>query len=214
MIKSSVRGRVYAISAMFTLSVLAFIHEKDSLIMRGAYSTALSHIGGSLIPLERWMQSCSFELYPNLKWETVMSQRGSGQSVMTVFVPFAVDNNWVPWGSDVDDSDFHDCPTSCVWIRSRDTSMEGLRRNAHCAAQAHAVLFWLPLGHPYNTGDFGYAEGAAAIKNSGLIHSGNQVWLGVGTEPGMTDAFRSTPSTFSICYARVTPFLQLCLMLP
>jgi hypothetical protein len=200
---NSVRGRAYAISAIFTLSILAFIHEKGSL--SGAYSTA--RIGGSSMPLDRWMQFCNFELYPNLLWKTVMSQHGSGQSVVTIFVPFAVDNNLAPWGSDIDDSDFHDCQTSCVWIRSRDTSIEGLKRSAHCAAQAHAILFWLPLGHPYKTGvDFGAAEGAEAIRTSGLIHGGNQVWLGVGTEPGLMDSFRSTPSIFSTFYVCVTPF--------
>jgi hypothetical protein len=114
----------------------------------------------------------------------------------------------VPWGSEVDASDFQDCPTSCVWVRNRNTSMPELRRNSRCAAQAHAVLFWLPMGHPYKKGDFGYAEGAEAIKSSGLIRSGNQMWVGVGTEPGMAAAFQGTWSVFEhrFSWSRVTPF--------
>jgi len=201
MIEITIRGRAYVISAIMMLSILAFIHEKD--FLNSAYVTVTAHIGGSSASLHRWMQLCDLELYPNLKWDTVMSQHGSGQPAMTVFVPYAVENNWAIWDSpDVDDSDFHDCPTSCVWIRNRDTSMEGLRRNAHCAAQAQAVLIWFPLGHPYKTSSGSDVE---AITTSGLIHSDNQIWLGVGTEPGMMNARRSTPTTSSIFGSLVTP---------
>ena len=127
MIGSSLRSKAYAVSALLMMCIVALIQEKDSLV--GLYVT--TDVGGSLKPLNRWMESCGFELYPNLKWETVMSYHGSNRPAMTVFVPFAVENNWAVWDSpDVDDSDFHGCPTSCVWIRSRDTSMEGLRRSA------------------------------------------------------------------------------------
>jgi hypothetical protein len=196
MIGASVRAKAYAVSAVLMMSIVALIQEKDSLI--GSYVT--THMGSSLMPLDRWMESCGFELYPNLKWETVMSYHGSNRPVMTVFVPFAVENNWAVWNSpDVDDSDFHGCPTSCVWIRSRDTSMQGLRRIAPCAAQAHAVLFWLPLGHPYETG---HADDDEAIKTSGLIHSSNQIWMGVGTEPGMMNSKRGSLNCqfFCLCH--------------
>ncbi len=100
---------------------------------------------------------------------------------MTVFVPFAVENNDAMWDSaSVDDSDFYQCPTSCVWIRSRDISSQGLRERAHCAAQAYAVLFWLPLGDPARN-----LELHDAINQSGLIRSENQFWLAIGTEPGI-----------------------------
>jgi hypothetical protein len=168
------------------MAIVALIQEKDSLI--GSYVT--THVGGTSTPLDRWMKSCGFELYPNLKWETVMSYHGSNRPAMTIFVPFAVENNWAVWNSpDVDDSDFHGCPTSCVWIRSRDTSMQGLGRNAQCAAEAHAVLFWLPLGHPYTTD---HSDAVEAIKSSGLIHSSNQMWVGVGTEPGMMNSIQGS----------------------
>ena len=197
MLYFSTRRIVCAVLAIALLSILALIREREEL----GRADVTMHLGSSSLPLNAWMQLCGFELYPNLNWQTVVSQHGrhqssTGRRAMTVFLPFAVDNSLVPWGSEVDDSDFQDCPTSCVWVRNRDTSMPELRRNARCASQAHAVLFWLPLGHPYKKGDFGYAEGAEAIKSSGLIRSGNQVWVGVGTEPGMASAFQGTWSAF------------------
>jgi hypothetical protein len=201
MIKITFRGTAYVISAIIMLRVLAFIHDKD--LVNGAYVTVTTHIGGSSASLHRWMELCDFELYPNLKWDTVMTQHRNGQSAMTVFVPYAVQNNWAIWDSPiVDDSDFHDCPSSCVWIRNRDTTMEGLRRNAHCISQAQVVLFWFPLGHPYKESSGSDVE---AIATSGLIHSGSQIWLGVGTEPGMMNARKSTSTTFSIFGSLVTP---------
>jgi hypothetical protein len=182
------RRLAYAVSALLIISVVALIQENGSFIR----SYVATHVGSSSsLPLDRWMESCGFELYPNLKWQTVMSYHGSNRPVMTVFLPFAVENNWAIWDSpDVDDSDFHGCPTSCVWIRNRDTSMQGLRRNAQCAAQAHAVLFWLPLGFPFITGQ---AEDVEVIKTSGLIHRKNQIWVGVGTEPDMMFSKRGDP---------------------
>jgi hypothetical protein len=193
MVHLSTRRTVCIVSAFALLSILALIREREELDR----ADVTMHLGSSSLPLKYWMQLCDFELYPNLNWHTVISQHGRHQSplgrrAMTVFLPFAVDNSLVPWGSEVDDSDFHDCPTSCVWIRNRDTSMPELRRNARCVAQAHAVLFWLPPGHPYKKGDFGYAEGAETIKSSGLIRNSNQLWVGVGTEPGIAGAFQGT----------------------
>jgi hypothetical protein len=162
----------FAILVIVLLSVSAIIREQDEL----GRADVVTQVGASRMLLKHWIESCGFELYPKLRWETVLSQNrrdqyAMGRSAMTVFLPFAVENSLVPWGSDVDDADFQDCQTSCVWIRNRDTSMQELRRNAGCAAQAHAVLFWLPLGHPYKQGDFGYVEGAEAIKSAGLIRS-------------------------------------------
>lgn len=182
MLKNSIRVKAFAISVIFTLCILAILNETELL----SKYDLVTRVGGSTVHLDRWMNLCDFELYPNLKWKTVFSQHASGQAVMTVFVPFAVENSWMPGGSDVDDSDFHNCPTSCIWIRSRDTSMESLSRSALCAAQAHAVLFWLPLGHPGQSGDVG-----TVISASGLIRSSNQVWVSVATEPGYVNAYGS-----------------------
>jgi hypothetical protein len=172
------RSSAFFISAITILIVVAFFHASNLFVS----IPLATHVGGgkSPIPLAQWMNSCGLELYPNLLWSTVESQR-SRSSVMTVFVPFAVENNYAMWDSaSVDDSDFHQCPTSCVWIRSRDTSLQGLRERAHCAAQAHAVLYWLPLGHPARN-----LELHDAINQSGLIRSENQFWLAIGTEPGI-----------------------------
>jgi hypothetical protein len=182
MFKNSIRLKAFFIFVIFTLCALSIFNEIELL----SRNNLVTRVGGSAVPLDLWMNLCDFELYPNLKWKTVFSQHASGQAVMTVFVPFAVENSWVPWGSVVDDSDFHNCPTSCVWIRSRDTSMESLSRSALCAAQAHAVLFWLPLGHPGQSGDV-----RTVISASGLIQSSNQVWVSVATEPGSVSAYAS-----------------------
>jgi hypothetical protein len=187
MVKISTRGKTFVIAAIALLSLFGFIREKDIL----SANNVMVHIDGHSMPLERWMRSCGFELYPNLKWATVAYQHGNGQSAMTVFVPFAVENNWAIWDSpEVDDSDFRDCPTSCVWVRTRDTSSQGLRQAAPCAAQAHAVLFWLPLGPPAARHD----DSGKVIRSSGLLHGDRQIWLGVGTEPGMMNSFRRAPA--------------------
>jgi hypothetical protein len=178
MIRTGFRGKTYFIWAIATLSTMILMHQHD--FSSTVHLTA--KFGGSSMHVKRWMESCGFELYPNLKWTTVKSQHALGQSAMTVFLPFAVQNNWVYWDSpEVDDSDFRHCPTSCVWIRSRENSLEGLRRGARCAAQAHAVLFWLPLGHPSERG----ADSLKDIKDSGLFQSGNQLWVAVATEPNI-----------------------------
>ena len=147
---------------------------------------------------------------------------------MTVFVPFAVENNWAVWDSpEADDSDFRDCPTSCVWVRSRDTSSLGLLHAAPCAAQvccmslsattaflhylltvitqAHAVLFWLPLGHPAARHD----DSEKAIQSSGLVHGDRQLWLGVGTEPGMMNSFRRARAARAAAATRLSHALIL-----
>ena len=193
----STRGKTFVIVTVVLLSIFAFIREKDIL----SANNVMVHIDSHSMPLDRWMRSCGFELYPNLKWATVASQHGNGQSAMTVFVPFAVENNWAIWDSpEVDDSDFRDCPTSCVWVRSRDTSSLGLRHAAPCAAQAHAVLFWLPLGHPAARHD----DSEKVIQSSGLVHGDRQLWLGVGTEPGMMNSFRRAPAARAAVAARLS----------
>jgi hypothetical protein len=192
MVQRSTRSKLYAILVIsIVMSMLALMHEKDSLV--GSYVS--TYFDASSVPLDRWMQSCNFDLYPNLKHDTVKSQHRNGKPVITIFVPFAVQNNWANWDSpNVDDFDFQGCSTTCIWIRNRDTSMQGLRDNAHCAAKASAVLFWNPLGHPYKTGE---CDDICAIQTSGLVRNENQLWLGVGTEPGMMESRRSIPSAFS-----------------
>lgn len=86
MIKITFRGTACVISAIIMLRMLAVIHEKD--FLNSAYVTVETHIAGSSASLHRWMELCDFELYPNLKLDTVMSQHGNGQSAMTVFVPY------------------------------------------------------------------------------------------------------------------------------
>ena len=103
MVKMSTRGKTFVIVTVALLSIFAFIREKDIL----SANNVMVHIDSHSMPLDRWMRSCGFELYPNLKWATVASQHSNGQSAMTVFVPFAVENNWAVWDSpEVDDSDF------------------------------------------------------------------------------------------------------------
>lgn len=189
MVQRSTRSKLYAILVISILmSMLALLYEKDSLV--GSY---VSTYVASFVPLDSWMKSCNFDLYPNLKRDTVQSQHRNGKPVITIFVPFAVENNYAVWNSpNVDDFDFQGCSTSCIWIRNRDTSMQGLRENSHCAAQSSAVLFWFPLGHPFKTGD----DEIRAIHTSGLVHSGDQIWLGIGTEPGMMESRRCIPSAF------------------
>ena len=197
------RSIAFFISAITILIVVACFHENTLLVS----IPLTTHVVGdkSSVPLAQWMHSCDLELYPNLQWSTVESQR-SRSSVMTVFVPFAVENNYEMWDSaSVDDSDFHQCPTSCVWIRRRDTSLQGLRERAHCAAQAHAVLFWLPLGHPARN-----LDSRDAINQSGLIRSENQFWLAVGTEPGILAPVRGKSFEVTNLSHRLTSISQGC----
>jgi hypothetical protein len=104
MVQRSTRSKFYAILAILILmSMLALLYEKDSLV--GSYVS--TYVDASFVPLDSWMKSCNFELYPNLKRDTVQSQHRNGKPVITIFVPFAVENNYAVWNSpNVDDFDF------------------------------------------------------------------------------------------------------------
>jgi hypothetical protein len=91
MVKISTRGKTFVIAAITMLSMSGFMREKDIL----SANSVMVRIDGRSMPLDRWMRSCGFELYHNLKWATVVYQHGNGQSAMTVFVPFAVSD---PYG--------------------------------------------------------------------------------------------------------------------
>ncbi len=104
MAQLSTRRIVCAVLAIALLSILALVHEREEL----GRAVVTMHVGSSSLPLKVWVQLCSLELYTNLNWKTVISQHGrhqssTGRRAMTVFLPFAVDNSLVPWGSEVDE---------------------------------------------------------------------------------------------------------------